>query len=104
MTGGAPNNNYYFRLLQRRSPWSAHEKYGDRYADETFNGVISTNSAGNGKFFAGMNTIYGHRVVNPGNSYATVSIWEISESYIILEDGTWSPMFMIYNQDNSQTG
>ena len=104
LTGGAPNNNYYFRLLQRNYPWSAYEKYGDRYANETFNGVISTNSAGNGKFFAGMNTIFGHRVVNPGGPYATVSIPDASEAYIILEDGTWSPMFMIYNQDNSQTG
>ena len=103
MTGGAPNNNYYFSLLQRHK-WSEDDKLGYKYANETFNGVIFTNSAGNGKFFAGMYAIFGHRLVNPGGPYATVSIPNDSEAYIVLEDGTWSPMFKIYNQDNTQTG
>ncbi len=103
LSGGAPGNNYYFRLIQRRYPWSAWQGVGG-FEEETYNGVIATNSAGNGKHIAGMNTIYGSRINDPGGPYATVRIWDASESYIVLDDGTWSEKFMIYNQDNSQNG
>lgn len=103
LSGGAPGNNYYFRLIQRRYPWSSWQGVGG-FEEETYNGVIATNSAGNGKHIAGLNTIYGGRVNNPGGPYATVTIYDASESYIVLDDGTWSEMFMIYNQDNSQNG
>lgn len=103
LSGGAPSTNYYFRLIQRRYPWSAWAGVGG-FEQETFNGVIATNSAGNGKLHTGLNNIYGHMVNDPGGSYATVTIYDASESYIVLDDGTWSEKFMIYNADNSQTG
>lgn len=108
LTNGAPNTNYYFKIWMRRYPWAtwwSDPKWGGIDQGEVFNGTLSTNSQGVARFYTTQAVIFAAGGLGAGGAYATVSIYNPSELYVVLTDeDIWSEMILAYNTDNSQTG